>query len=79
MYCQTNNKDNSLDLTQEIFISGLRSIENYQPNKASFGTCLYKIVTNRSIDKRRKRHPEFLDIERIEVPEEMDYLKQSEY
>lgn len=79
VYRQTGNKDDSLDLTQEIFISVLRSIKNYQPNKASFRTWLYRIATNKIIDERRKYHPGFLDIEDIEVPEEMDYLKQSEY
>lgn len=79
VYRQTGNKDDSLDLTQEIFISVLRSIQNYQPNKASFRTWLYRIATNKIIDERRKRHPEFLDIADIEVQEELDYLKQSGY
>lgn len=79
VYRQTGNKEDSLDLTQEIFISVLRSIGNYQSDKASFRTWLYQVATNKIIDERRKKHPEFLDIDDIEVPEEMDYLKQSEY
>lgn len=79
VYRQTGNKEDSLDLTQEIFISALRSIINYQPEKASFRTWLYRIATNRIIDERRKSRPEFLDIGDIEIPEEMDYFKQSEY
>lgn len=79
VYRQTGNKEDSLDLTQEIFIAVLRSISNYQSDKASFRTWLYRIATNKIIDERRKRHPEFLDIADIEVPEEMDYLKRSEY
>lgn len=79
VYRQTGNKEDSLDLTQEIFIAVLRSIGTYQPDKASFRTWLYRIATNKIIDERRKRHPEFLDIENIEVPEEMDYLQQSEH
>lgn len=79
VYRQTGNKEDSLDLTQEIFIAVLRSISNYQSDKASFRTWLYRIATNKIIDERRKKHPEFLDIADIDVPEEMDYLKQSEY
>lgn len=79
VYRQTGNKEDALDLTQEIFISVLRSIQNYQPGKASFRTWLYRIATNKIIDERRKHHPEILNIEDVEVPEEMDYLKQAEY
>lgn len=78
VYRQTGNKDDSLDLTQEIFISVLRSIKNYQSDKASFRTWLYRVATNKIIDERRKKHPQFLDIEDIEVPEELDGLKQFE-
>lgn len=78
VYRQTGNKDDSLDLTQEIFISALRSIKNYQSDKASFRTWLYRVATNKIIDERRKKHPQFLDIEDIEVPEELDGLKQFE-
>ena len=37
------------------------------------------MATNKIIDARRKKHPGFLDIEDLELPAEMDYLKQSEY
>lgn len=72
MYRQTGNKEDSLDLTQEIFISVLRSIKTYRADKASFRTWLYRIATNKIIDQRRKQHPEFLDIEHIRLPDEMD-------
>lgn len=79
VYRQTGNKDDSLDLTQEIFISVLRTIESYQPEKATFRTWLYRIATNKIIDERRRRHPDVLNIDDIELPEEMDYLKEWEY
>lgn len=79
VYRQTGNKDDSLDLTQEIFISVLRAIESYQPEKATFRTWLYRIATNKIIDERRRRHPDVLNIDDIELPEEMDYLKEWEY
>ncbi len=78
VYRQTGNQEDSLDLTQEIFISVLRSIGSYRPGKASFRTWLYRIATNKIIDARRRRRPDCLDIDDIDVPEEMDYLKQAE-
>lgn len=78
VYRQTGNKEDSLDLTQEIFISVLRSIKTYRADKASFRTWLYRIATNKIIDQRRKQHPEFLDIEHIQLPDEMDYVTRSE-
>lgn len=77
-YRQTGNKEDSLDLTQEIFISLLRSIRGYQPEKASFRTWLYRIATNKIIDWRRKYRPACINIDDIEVPEELDYIKQAE-
>lgn len=60
VYRQTGNKEDSLDLTQEIFIAVLRSISNYQSDKASFRTWLYRIATNKIIDTltgvRRLQH-----------------------
>lgn len=79
VYRQTGNKEDALDLTQEIFISVLRSMGTYRPEKASFRTWLYRIATNKIIDRRRKARPAVLDIENIEIPDEMDYLRKSEY
>lgn len=79
VYRQTGNKEDSLDLTQKIFISVLRSIQSYRWDKASFRTWLYRIATNKIIDERRRRHPDFLDIDDLEAPEEMDYLKEWEH
>lgn len=78
VYRQTGNKEDSLDLTQEIFISVLRSIGSYQHEKASFRTWLYRIATNKIIDWRRKYRPVCIDIDDIEVPEELDYVKRAE-
>jgi len=55
MYKQTLNKELSMDLTQEIFISMLQSISNYDEGKSSFRTWLYKIATNKLIDYYRSR------------------------
>ena len=45
IYKQTLNTELSLDLTQELFISILKSIQNYDSKKASFRTWLYKLAS----------------------------------
>ena len=53
---QTPNPETALDLTQEIFISLLKTIHRYDPKKgASFRTWLYKIATDKTIDYFRSR------------------------
>ena len=78
-YRQTGNKEDALDLTQEIFLSVLRSIKSYRPEKAAFRTWLYRIATNKIIDERRRRRLNLVDIDDIDMPDEMDYLRQSEH
>lgn len=55
VYKQTLDSELSLDLTQEIFISVLRSINNYDSKKAAFRTWLYKLASNRLVDYYRSR------------------------
>lgn len=50
VYKQTGDKELSMDLTQEIFISVLQSIEFYSSAKSSFKTWLYRIASNKVID-----------------------------
>jgi len=53
---QIGNADTAFDLTQEIFISCLRTISHYDPKRnASFKTWLYKIATNKTVDYFRSR------------------------
>lgn len=56
VYKQTVNKELSMDLTQEIFISMLKSINSYDEKKASFKTWLYKIATYKLIDYYRSKY-----------------------
>ena len=51
---QINDRDAAYDLTQEIFISMLRSIGSYREKLASFRTWLYRIAENKVIDFRRR-------------------------
>lgn len=55
IYKQTLNKELSMDLTQEIFINMLQSINNYDEGKAAFRTWLYKIATNKLMDYYRSK------------------------
>ncbi len=49
-YRQTLEKQLAMDLTQEIFISVLQSIGNYEEKKASFRTWMYRIASCRIAD-----------------------------
>jgi RNA polymerase sigma-70 factor (ECF subfamily) len=44
-YRFTNNRENSEDLAQEVFLRVYRSVKRYRP-EAKFSTWLYKIATN---------------------------------
>ena len=62
IYKQTLDKELSLDLTQEIFISVLRSINTYDENKSSFRTWIYRISTNKLIDYYRSKNYKYTNI-----------------
>lgn len=77
VYRQIGERENALDLTQEIFIAMLHSIDNFDRNKASFRTWLYRIATNKIIDYRRKYNPPTIDIDDLQLPDEFDFAKHS--
>lgn len=80
-YKQTCDKDLAMDLTQEIFIAMLRSIELYDSSKASFRTWLYKIASNKIIDHRRNRQRKELLVfneEEFEAPCEISFEEAAE-
>lgn len=54
VYRQVGSAEDALDLTQEIFISALRSLPSYDEKKAGFRTWLYRIATHKVIDARRR-------------------------
>lgn len=55
VYKQTSCEELSKDLTQDIFISMIRSIKNFDSSKSSFNTWLYKIASNKVIDYYRSK------------------------
>ena len=71
MYRQTLNQELSLDLTQEIFISVLKSIHTYDPKKSSFRTWLYKLASNRLIDYFRSKS--YKDTQLFQPIEDYDF------
>lgn len=54
VYRQVGNKEDAMDLTQNIFVAVLRSLPGYQPRQACFRTWLYAVANNKIIDARRK-------------------------
>lgn len=56
VFKQTSDKESSMDLTQEIFISMLKSLHSFDENKASFRTWLYRIATNKVVDYFRSKN-----------------------
>ena len=70
MYKQTLDQELSLDLTQELFISVLKSIHSYDGKKASFRTWLYKLASNRLVDYFRSKS--YKDTQRVQPIEDYD-------
>lgn len=70
VYRQVGNRENALDLTQDIFIGVLRSLPSYDGKKAGFRTWLYRIATNKVIDARRKVLPVTVEMDETSVSEE---------
>jgi RNA polymerase sigma-70 factor, ECF subfamily len=59
-YRMTGNEQDAEDIVQETFLKAYRQLANYEA-RASFGTWLYRIAANCSLDlvRSRKRHEEF--------------------
>ncbi|MCM1044669.1 MAG: RNA polymerase sigma factor [Candidatus Gastranaerophilales bacterium] len=76
---QVSDAETVYDLTQEIFISMLRSLPFYQEQKASFRTWLYRIATNKIIDFRRKVLPNTILLEELDEMGIGDYVSRIDY
>lgn len=55
IYMKVSDKEQAMDLTQETFISVLRSLAQYDSDKGSFKSWLKKIAENKVIDYTRSR------------------------
>ncbi len=49
------SRETVLDLTQDIFVSMLASLAGYDSAKAAFRTWLYRIATNKIVDRYRSK------------------------
>ncbi|WP_440896437.1 RNA polymerase sigma factor [Amphibacillus sp. Q70] len=76
VFKQTLNRELSLDLTQEIFISVLRSLKNYDSKKASFRTWLYKVASNRLVDYYRSKS--YKDTKQLEPIEDYEFTSEDD-
>ncbi len=60
-YQLTGNRADAEDLAQNVFIKAYRSLPTFR-NEADFGTWLYRITVNLSINEKRKKKPDvYLD------------------
>ena len=66
-------KNTAQDLTQEIFISMLRSLHTFNSKKAGFRTWLYQVASSRIIDFRRKFRPDEVQIDNADLSSEQDF------
>lgn len=78
VYRQIGNKETAMDITQEIFISMLKSIKTYDSSKSAFRTWLYKIATNKIIDHKRKKVIDTTPLEELKVSTLNDFTKDIE-
>jgi RNA polymerase sigma-70 factor (ECF subfamily) len=78
---QTADKNTALDLTQDIFLSALKSLPRYEGKYAGFRTWLFKIATNKTVDHYRSRAVRtryILDTEGLDFPDESDLVREAE-
>ena len=75
VFRQLGNKEDAMDLTQDIFIAVLQSIDRFDSAKGSFRTWLYGIATHKVIDSRRREKPAWLSLDEAEIPDKTDYLE----
>jgi len=90
-YRFVQNRDDALDIAQEVFVKAFRSLSTWKPT-GSFKSWLLRIATNMSIDhlRRRGRMPVFVATEelreagrevvdeRLRVKEPSDHASDSE-
>ena len=83
VYKQTLDKEISMDLTQEIFINMLKSINTYDDKKSSFRTWLYRISTYKIIDYFRSKNYKYkklsVNIDDTDIYDDGDILVSLEY
>jgi len=80
-YRQTSDKYTAMDLTQDIFVSMLKTISRYDSKQAGFRTWLYRIATNKIIDYHRSRSTArniILTLDDVDIHDEGGFARQME-
>lgn len=69
IHCENllKNRHDAEDITQDVFVTAYQRIGSYDSTKGRFSTWLYRIATNKCLDRlrREKRHIDVEDIEQI--------------
>jgi RNA polymerase sigma-70 factor (ECF subfamily) len=81
-YRQTSDRQTAMDLTQDIFISMLKTITRYDSKQSGFRTWLYRIATNKIIDHHRSNsvtRSKILNLDSVDIPDETDFTRQLEH
>lgn len=75
VYRQIFDKQNAMDVTQDVFVRMLRSLAGYDSSKSSFRTWLYRIAASVLTDSRRKdvRQPMQIDIDDVSITTDEDF------
>ena len=80
VYRQIFEKQNAMDITQDIFVRMLKSLAGYDSSRASFRTWLYRIAASVLTDSRRKdaRQPVQMDIDDVNIVSYEDFEQRIE-
>ena len=71
------NREEGLDLTQEIFLKVFQALDRYNPD-FKFSTWLFRIAGNAAIDYLRKKRPKMVPLE-VQAPDGSDRMSSTEY
>ncbi len=72
-YRQTGDREDAMDLTQNIFLAVLRALPAFDRRKAGFRTWLYRIAANKAVDARRRAGPVTVPIDELDLPAAEDF------
>jgi len=75
VFKRASSEEIAMDITQEIFVSMLQSIDHYDQRKSSFRTWLYQIVKRRIADYYRSK--DYQEDRVIGINEEFEHNLQS--
>ena len=70
---QTGDREDAMDLTQNIFLAVLRALSTYDRRRAGFRTWLYRIAANKAVYARRRAGPVTVPIDELDLPAAEDF------